>query len=385
MPFTGRAIYDTLNGTNVFDGVAEDVSDLITMISPAETPLLDRVGDADFSAKSVLHEWLEDALNPSTIIATTALAATNSTTALLVDASGRAMAPHLQVGMQIKVTTSGEFIQITAIDKSNNVTAFSRGFGSTTATTYAAGAELFILGPVALEGSDVAEETGRARVRKSNYCQIFKKDVIVSGTLEAVTQLGGVGSEFDRQKTMRMRELLRDLEKTIVHGKVSGNSLGSGTAYRTMKGLWDTLTTNVVTTGVTSVTPGWLNDVIKEAWTEGDVPNLIVCDANWRAIIDGFNTSRIEAHSADEARVYRNRVTLFESSYGTHEVVTSRWMNRNSLMVLSTDRIKVVPLTGRSFQFLPIARTGDSQKGTLLGEYTLEVRNEDGMVKAYGV
>lgn len=385
MAFTGRAIYDTLNGQAVFDGVAEDVSDLITMISPSETPLLDRIGDSEFSAKSTLHEWLEDSLNPSTIICTVALATTTLGSALLTDAAGNAMAPHLQVGMQVKINTSGEYVQITVIDKTNNVCSFSRGFGSTTATTYAAGAEWFILGPVALEGADVAEETGRARVRKNNYAQIFKKDVIVSGTLEAVTQLGGVGSEFDRQKTMRMRELLRDLEKTVVHGLSSGNSLGSSTAYRTMKGLWNFLATNVVTTGITSVTPGWLNDVIKEAWQEGDVPNLIVCDANWRALIDGFNTTRIEAHNAEEARVYRNRVTLFESSYGTHEVITSRWMSANSLMVISTDRIKVVPLQGRSFQFLPIARTGDAQRGSLVGEYTLEVRNEDGMVKAFGV
>lgn len=385
MVFSGRAIYDTLNGQAVFDGVAEDVSDLITMISPFETPLLDRVGDADFSAKSVLHEWLEESLNPSTIIATTALAATTSNTALFVDSGGRALAPHLQVGMQIKVNTSGEYIQIAAIDTSNNVTRFTRGFGSTSATTYAAGAECFIIGPVALEGSDIGEETGRARVRKSNYCQILKKDVIVSGTLEATTQLGGVGSEFDRQKLMRTRELVRDLEKTVLLGKVSGNSLGSSTAYRTMKGLWDFITTNVTTTGVTSVTASWLNDVIKNAWTQGDVPNLIVADANWRAIIDGFNSSRIQAHDAENAKIYRNRITLFESSYGVHEVITSRWMPKNSLIVVSTDRIKVLPLQGRSFQFLPIARTGDSQKGTLLGEYTLECRNEEGFCKAYGV
>lgn len=382
MAFTGRAIYDTLNGNAVFDGVAEDVAPLISMISPYETPLLDRIGDADYPARSVLHEWLEDSLNPSTVIATVAISTTTLATCLITDSAGKAMAPHLQVGMLIRVNTTGEYIQVTAIEKATNIVAISRGVASTTANTTAAGAELFIIGMAALEGADVAEETGRARVRKNNYCQIMKKDIIVSGTMEAVTQLGGVGSEFQRQTQMRARELLRDLEKSVVHGLSLGNSLGSSTAYRSMRGIWNFLSTNVTTTGATSVTPGWLNDVIKGAWTAGEVPNLIVCDANFRTLIDGFNSSRIVVDNGNPT-TYRNKVTLFESSYGTHEVITSRWMAKNSLMCISTDKIKVLPLQGRSFQLLPIARTGDSQKATLLGEYTVEVRNEDAMCKAY--
>lgn len=54
MPFTGRAIYDS-DGTNVvFSGVAEDVSDVISMISPFETPLLDALQQATFPARNVL-------------------------------------------------------------------------------------------------------------------------------------------------------------------------------------------------------------------------------------------------------------------------------------------------------------------------------------------
>lgn len=382
MVFTGRATYDTLNGTAVFDGIAEDVSDMISMISPFETPLLDRIGDAEFAATSTLHEWLEDSLNPSTLIFTTALAATDSNTALVTDSAGRALARHLRVGMQCKMVASGEYIQISAIDTSNNVVQFTRGFGATAATTYAAGAEVFLIGDVILEGADAANDTSRARERKHNYLQIMSKDVVVSDTLQAVSQLGGVTSEFDNQLTKRLRELLRDLEKTVVHGLLSGNTLGGASAYRSMRGIWNFLQTNVTTTGATSVTPGWLNDVIKEAWTAGEVPNLIVCDANWRAIIDGFNASRIQVDNANPTS-YRNRVTMFESSYGNHEVITSRWMNANSLMVLSTDKIKVVPLQGRSFQFREIARTGDARKGQIIGEYTVELRNEEAHCKAF--
>jgi hypothetical protein len=59
MPFTGKATYDA--GASLPE-LMEDVSDIIGIVSPFETPLLDHLGDAKRSASSTVHEWLEDAL-----------------------------------------------------------------------------------------------------------------------------------------------------------------------------------------------------------------------------------------------------------------------------------------------------------------------------------
>ena len=53
MAFTGRATYDNTAA------LAEDVSDIVSMISPFETPLLDFLGDAARPATNTMHEWLE--------------------------------------------------------------------------------------------------------------------------------------------------------------------------------------------------------------------------------------------------------------------------------------------------------------------------------------
>ena len=58
MAFTGKATY--LAGFP-FPEIAEDVSDLVGIVSPYETPLLDAVGDPQRAAQSTYHEWLEDA------------------------------------------------------------------------------------------------------------------------------------------------------------------------------------------------------------------------------------------------------------------------------------------------------------------------------------
>lgn len=374
MPFTGKATYDP----SVFDTIAEDVSDIIGMISPHETPLLDRLGDSPQSARNVLHEWLEDALAPSTIISSSTVAS-NGTTLGVYAVGATGVGRFLQAGMVAQNKTTGEYIQITATN-TNSIT-ITRGFGGSSAATIAPGHQLYILGDVAFEGADVTVDTSRPRSRLTNYCQIFKKDIIVSGTMRAVNNLGNVGDEFGYQKTKKSTEALIDLEKTVIMGKLSGNTLGSATAYRTMKGIWDHLTTNVTSTG--TLTPTILDTIIQGAWDYGaNDLDLIICDSQFKRIIDQFNDSRVRTVNLDER--FHKRVSEYQGTYGNIEVLLDRWMPRNSLMVLSTQRIKVMPLTGRSFQFQEVSKTGDSTKGMVLGEYTLELKNQEGMAKAYG-
>ena len=62
MAFTGKASY---SGGAGLPELVEDVSDIIGIVSPFETPLLDHLGDAKRSALSTVHEWIEDALLPN--------------------------------------------------------------------------------------------------------------------------------------------------------------------------------------------------------------------------------------------------------------------------------------------------------------------------------
>ena len=59
MGFFGKATY---NAGSDLPELVEDVSDLISIVSPFETPLLDRLGDSRNPATNTVHEWIEDAL-----------------------------------------------------------------------------------------------------------------------------------------------------------------------------------------------------------------------------------------------------------------------------------------------------------------------------------
>lgn len=374
MAFNGLATFSS----SVFATAAIDISEEIGMISPTETLLLDALSQAPRPATSLLHEWLEEALGPNTVVGSTAHADTTSTGLGIVGG----LAQYLQVGMILKNTRTAEFVQISAITV--NTLTLTRGFGSTAAATIAAGDSFFVISTAELEGADVARDVSIPRSRKNNYVQLFKKDVILSGTMEAQAMYG-VSGEFDHQQTNRTKEILRDLEKAAISGKSSGNTIGSATAYRTFSGIWDQIVTNS-TSLATIGSIGQIEDVIQGAWTNGATDlDLIVCDNIKHRQLSNLQFARATVtQDVSDNYVIKKNIEVLQTSYGDHKVLRSRWMPSNSMLVISSGRVHVVPFGGRSFQFQEVGRTGDSRKGFIVGEYTVEVHNEEGMAKAFG-
>jgi len=151
-----------------------------------------------------------------------------------------------------------------------------------------------------------------------------------------------------------------------------------------MRGLVSFITTNVTSiNGTGGFTETALNDTIKTCWDQGarDM-DLLVADANFKRQIDLLNASRVRVTN-DEGTV-RNMATTYESAFGTQRVILSPWPTVNTVLILSTARVKVVPLVGRTFSVQPIAPTGDAGKRMIVGEYTLECKNEEGMAQLRG-
>lgn len=372
MAFTGRAIYSN------FTAIAEDVADVVGMISPRETPLLHLIGDAPYPAKNVLHEWIEDELAPNTIVNSIAIASDTADTTFGV-AAGKAA--RLREGMILRGpnASGGEYMLISAI--SGNTITITRAFGGTTANSFAANQTIEVIADAALEGDDVSRDTSGIRQRKQNYVQLFKKDVIVSGTQAAVTQLAGIDDEFTYQQGNRIAEALRDLEKSVIMGILSGNTIGSAAVRRTARGLRSFISTNAQSVGAT-LTESWLGNTIKAAWDTGGTDiNVIVAGVNYKRIIDTFNASRKQISNDDTK--FAQLTTEYESTFGLLSVVLSRWMPANEALILATPRIRVLPLQTRSFQFKEVSSQGDSRKGFIVGEYTVELRNEEGMARIY--
>ena len=366
MPFTGKATY-TAGAT--LPEIAEDVADLVAINSPHETPLLDAIGDPARSARSTVHEWLEDALVPNTDTVSSA-----SGGSVVVDHVDR-----FRVGDQ--VACEGELMLVTAINTGSSTLTVTRGYGGSTQTTLSSGDVLSILGNAALEGDDAASPRFTSRSRKTNYTQIFSATVEVSGSELAVRQIG-VRDELDYQKVQRTRELLRDLENSVINGIApAANPQGSSTVRRTMRGIIPSIAANIFEPGTggfpadTALTEEQLNLALREIWkaSSGQIDLIVVGGPEKRAINEFAQASR---RFGAETERFKNLVGIYESDFGVCRVVLSRWVPAGNVMLLDSSRIEVVPLAGRSFHYKPLASTGDRESGQLIGEYTVEFRNE---------
>ena len=372
MAFTGKATYSA--GTTLPE-IAEDVSDLIGIISPYETPLLDAVGDPLREAKSTYHEWLEDSLvlNKDTISDST-ISDPDGETSFDVANSDR-----FRVGDQIQVDGSEELMLVT--DVSEDTITVVRGYANTTPENIANGQVINILGNAAIEGDDKPSARFTNRIRCGNYTQIFTAGVEVSGTNIAASHLG-ISDEMDYQKSERLRELIRDLENTVINGgQPTSNPQGSASIRRSMKGIIPHISTNVYRPGDSGFPSGGgldeakINYVLRQIWenSSGNI-DLIVVGGYQKRKINAFLSASRSFGPADKA--YTDMVSVYESDFGVCRIITSRWVPQDAVLLLDSSRISVLPLTGRSFHFKPLASSGDYECGQLIGEYTLELRNE---------
>ncbi|MEM7623870.1 MAG: DUF5309 family protein [Planctomycetota bacterium] len=378
MAFTGKATYGA--GATLPE-IAEDVSDIIGIVSPHETPLLDHFGDAKRPATSTVHEWIEDTLLPNTSIINDATVTGSDTTFAVFDAA------VFRVGDLVRPGNTGEVMMVSEIDSGTETLTVARGYGSTTQATLADATALTILGNAALEGAAADAARFTSRTRKSNTTQIFASTVEVSGSMQASNGIG-VADELDYQKQERMRELLRDLENTVINGvAASANQQGSGTVRRTMNGIVRSIATNTFAPGTGAIPDGdgtgsdelneaVLNAALRAIWEQssGSV-DTIVCGGAQKRKINGF-ASNARSYLPEDTS-FRDVVSVYESDYGVCRVVLSRWVPSDTVLLLDSSRIQVPPLSGRSFQFKELAATGDSMSGQVLGEYTLEFKNEN--------
>lgn len=255
-----------------------------------------------------------------------------------------------------------------------------------------------------LEGDDIQDYGSiDSTVRVGNYCQISRKLVLISGTLEAVDKAGRK-SELAYQIAKKGSELKRDMEKDALENK--GGNIGGPTTARVSASIGAWLKTNTSFDGTTTpgVDPTWtsgvpltartdgtqrafttalLDSVISSMWTEGGRPKILMVGPYNKGVASAFTTNVTKNYdlSTPKPSAYIGAIDVYVSDFGTLSIVPNRFQRERDAFVLDADFYGLGFL--RPMKVEKMAKTGDGEKRMMLAEWCLVVKNEAALGAVY--
>lgn len=246
-----------------------------------------------------------------------------------------------------------------------------------------------------IEGDEATIDSCVATTRVFNYTQISDKTAIVTGTQDAVNSAGR-RSEMAYQMEKRMKELKRDVEKTLLEN--NAEVVGSDTAAREVSGLqaWVMTSTNVASDASASagngtnihtdgtaraLTEAFVEDALAQAWTEGGNPSMGVLNAFQKRKFTTFSGNSTRFDKGEDKKLV-NSVDVYIDPLGSEiSLMPDRFAPTDVIFFVDPEFAKYAVL--RDFQSHDLSKTGDAMKKQLLVEYTLQVGQEKAHAGVY--
>ncbi|NGM81199.1 DUF5309 domain-containing protein [Paenibacillus sp. 7124] len=352
-------------------GKPESVTEQILMLNPYQTPMLAMLGFAG-AVNQVEHNWFEDAMFATE---------TTTTASALIDATSIVVASVEPFRVNDVAKIVDELVKITAIDSGTKTLTVTRGYAGTTAAAVANGAVVEFQFTEGVEGADAIAARYKQRVRKSNITQIFTDTVEVTGTAAAVANYG-ISDIYAYEQAKKQLELALQLEKALINGIKYENG-----AVRQMAGVRSLISTNVKDAAGAALTLNMINDSLQSIYEKGGFATggnyEIVVPAKQKRVVSSFSDEKVTIDQADERR--GTIVSRLTTDFGQFPVSINDNLDSKEVLILDKNRARIRPLTGREFQHEYLGKKGDYYQGMLVGEFTLELHQEQAHARIKGL
>ena len=314
-------------------GIREDLSDLISDISPTTTPFQSNIGSRD--ADNTYFEWQTDAL------------ATASGTPVIEGAdlsSFTAVTPTVRLG---------NYCQINMVD--------------------------FIISGTE-QRVDKAGRASEVGYQSAKAAKELKRNI------ETACLLNGVGAVVGATNTARVTAgfpcwLKTNETSTNVTAPSYSGSTPTGAAQ-----VWKAFGTP------TAFTEAMLKTTMQECYESGGEPSMLMVGPFNKTAVSAFSGIASSRYNVDgaEPSVIIGAADIYVSDFGNLSVVPNRFFTsvidagagslmNNWAFLIDPDEVKIATL--RPYTIETLAKTGDADKRMILQEWGLQVNNE----KAHGV
>ena len=295
-------------------GIREDLSNVITNISPEETPYMSNIGRENVS--NSLYEWQTDVL---------AAAAANA---------------------QLEGDDVTSFDSVTATVRLQNYAQISRKtivLSATEETVNKAGRRSELAYQIAKRGSEL------------------KRDQEFSMLNSAIAAAGST-------TVARATAALQSFIKTNVDMQTNG----ANPSYTTLPSSART------DGNVRTFTETILKNVIQQVWTSGGSPKILMTGPVNKQRVSGFSgiaSSRFNIDGGARPATIVGAADVYVSDFGNVQVVPNRFQRERDAFVIDPDYAKMTVL--RPYQQVELAKTGDAEKRMLIVEWGHKVLAEN--------
>lgn len=252
------------------------------------------------------------------------------------------------------------------------------------------------------EGRDFVGSARASRWRYTNTCQILTNDIVVSDTVQAVSTIG-VENEYLHAVADEMTNQRRNIE-AIIFKIASASATGDESTARTMKGLRGFQGAGVpsapanapainLVSGATAITTAEIVSLHQTAFSRGVKPDSLWFSPGVKtqfvnAAYASGNNLRFNIPAEDNLLVAD--VEVFRSPFGLLRVNTDVFIPQSSASSASAawfllDKSKIRLAWLRKMKHKEIAKIGDSIRGQVTSELTLEVLHPYAVNLATGV
>jgi hypothetical protein len=344
------------------------LTDRILLTSPYDVTTILRLGTDNASKFALLnwpnrvYEWLEDTyVSRSDLLASTNITNSTTTTTITITTGAR-----FQVGDVVQIDS--EYVWVSGV--SGTTLTIVRAFGGTTAATHESTATANIRFTARLEGADSSASPTSEATSTTNCTQIFHKEILMSRNAQDIPQYG-LADPWGYQQNKKMDVLMEELDRVPFYGL---RAVGTTTAARAAGGFQSFITTNVTDLNSAAITRANIDTQLRNTFAQGGRPNVMFCGAYVKQKIGSFYEGYVRTERSEQVGgILIDRLLHPIMNYEI-ELVVDRHCVSTDLWGID-DRFAGY-LTYQPFMFEPLAKTGDADKGQVIGEYGFVVADE---------
>ena len=315
------------------------------------------------------HEWLEDQIAGRSIN--------------IKDTSGNMMAASpadiakLKLGTLMVKQNDSALFRVTAIS-TNNFTLELAGPNGSEESMPERGTVMNIVSSPMAEGSinGDGEETAHFSGSNYNYMQIFRKDIVLTGTAMAINIYGSVDNQINRQTAFALSELARDLNRVALFGvrrEPSAMERGEAGGLYNFAAGDDCMHIDAEDLALDSF---MINDAAQNILSEGGEPMQILCSPGQARVLSNEYKRSLQVLRSDDRRGAYVATVVNEISGRGMTIMADPDVPDCDVWVLDTAGLGLASLKGRSITDVDATPQGfDGIKRMAIGELTFEFKN----------